>query len=82
MVKALMATHPEGTTAPPAGRSIFVPSLWRERRSVRASRDKDRVAGIGKQVKGMLKEAAGRATGDTKTEAKGKGERAGGRVHA
>ena len=42
--------------------------------------DKDRVAGAVKQAKGMLKEAAGRATGDTKTEAKGKGERAGGRL--
>ena len=42
--------------------------------------DKDRVAGIGKQVKGMLKEAAGRVTGDTKTEAKGKRERASGKL--
>ena len=44
--------------------------------------DKDRVAGAVKQAKGLLKEAAGRVTGDTKTEAKGKGERAGGKLQS
>ena len=47
---------------------------------MRASMDKDRVAGAVKQAKGAVKEAAGRATGDVKTEAKGQSERAGGKL--
>jgi uncharacterized protein YjbJ (UPF0337 family) len=42
--------------------------------------DKDRVEGVGHQVKGGLKEAAGKVTGDTRTEAEGKAEKAGGKV--
>lgn len=42
--------------------------------------DKDRVEGIGHQAKGAVKEAFGRATGDAKTEAEGKAEKAGGKV--
>ncbi len=42
--------------------------------------DKDRVAGAGKQLKGKIKEAAGRMTGDKKTEAEGKVEQAAGKV--
>ncbi len=47
---------------------------------MRASMDKDRVAGAVKQAKGAVKEAAGRGMGDVKTEAKGKSERAGGKL--
>jgi uncharacterized protein YjbJ (UPF0337 family) len=42
--------------------------------------DKDRTAGIGHQVKGAVKEAAGKVSGDKKLEAKGKGEKLGGKV--
>jgi uncharacterized protein YjbJ (UPF0337 family) len=42
--------------------------------------DKDRSAGIGHQVKGAVKEAAGKVTGDKKLEAEGKGEKVGGKV--
>lgn len=42
--------------------------------------DKDRVEGVGHQVKGGLKEAAGKVTGDARTEAEGKAEKAGGKV--
>ena len=42
--------------------------------------DKDRSAGIGRQVKGSVKEAAGKVTGDKKLEAEGKGDKVGGKV--
>jgi uncharacterized protein YjbJ (UPF0337 family) len=42
--------------------------------------DKDRSAGIGHQVKGSVKEAAGKVTGDKKLEAEGKGEKVGGKL--
>jgi uncharacterized protein YjbJ (UPF0337 family) len=42
--------------------------------------DKDRSAGIGHQVKGSVKEAVGKVTGDKKLEAEGKGEKIGGKV--
>ncbi len=42
--------------------------------------DKDRSAGMGHQVKGAVKEAAGKVTGDQKLEAEGKGEKIGGKV--
>ncbi|MBW4022515.1 MAG: CsbD family protein [Proteobacteria bacterium] len=42
--------------------------------------DKDRTDGIGHQVKGSVKEAAGKVTGDKKMEAEGKGEKIGGKV--
>lgn len=42
--------------------------------------DKDRSAGIGHQIKGTVKEAAGKVTGDRKTEAEGKAEKVGGKV--
>jgi len=42
--------------------------------------DKDRMEGIGKQVKGTVKEGAGKITGDTKTEAEGLAEKAAGKV--
>jgi uncharacterized protein YjbJ (UPF0337 family) len=34
--------------------------------------DKDRIEGAGKNIKGKVKEGAGKVTGDTKTEAEGK----------
>jgi uncharacterized protein YjbJ (UPF0337 family) len=42
--------------------------------------DKDRVEGIGHQIKGAIKEGIGKVTGDTRTEAEGAAERAGGKV--
>lgn len=42
--------------------------------------DKDRIAGIGHQIKGTAKEVAGKITGDRKTEAEGKAEKLGGKV--
>ncbi|MGB3539809.1 MAG: CsbD family protein [Mesorhizobium sp.] len=42
--------------------------------------NKDQVAGVAKQVKGSVKEAAGKATGDRKTEVKGKAEKVAGKV--
>jgi uncharacterized protein YjbJ (UPF0337 family)/MFS family permease len=42
--------------------------------------DKDRVEGAGKKVKGSVKEAAGKVTGDKKTEAEGRADKAEGKV--
>jgi uncharacterized protein YjbJ (UPF0337 family) len=42
--------------------------------------DKDRVEGVGHQVKGAVKEAVGKVTGDTKTEAEGAAEKIAGKV--
>lgn len=42
--------------------------------------DEDRAAGIGHQIKGTLKEVAGKVTGDTKTEAEGTAEKTAGKV--
>jgi len=42
--------------------------------------DKDRVEGVGHQVKGTVKEGMGKVTGDTKTEAEGKAEKTAGKV--
>jgi uncharacterized protein YjbJ (UPF0337 family) len=42
--------------------------------------DKDRVEGVGHQVKGSVKEAAGKVTGDKKTQAEGAAEKAAGKV--
>ena len=42
--------------------------------------DKDRATGVGHQVKGALKETAGKLTGDESLKAKGKAEKTGGRV--
>jgi uncharacterized protein YjbJ (UPF0337 family) len=42
--------------------------------------DKDRLEGIGHQAKGAVKEAAGKVTGDKRTEAEGAAEKAAGKV--
>jgi len=42
--------------------------------------DKDRVEGVAHQVKGSVKEAAGKVTGDKKTQAEGTAEKAAGKV--
>jgi uncharacterized protein YjbJ (UPF0337 family) len=42
--------------------------------------DKDRIEGVAHQVKGTIKEAVGRVTGDAKTEAEGTVEKTGGKV--
>jgi len=42
--------------------------------------DKDRIEGMGKQVKGSVKEAAGKLTGDAKLRAEGKAEKVAGKI--
>jgi uncharacterized protein YjbJ (UPF0337 family) len=42
--------------------------------------DKDRVEGSWEQAKGKVKEMAGKATGDAKTEAEGKAQKTAGKV--
>ena len=42
--------------------------------------DKDRLEGMADQAKGKVKEVAGKATGDTKTEAEGKADQVKGKV--
>lgn len=42
--------------------------------------DKDRIVGAAKQAKGSIKEAVGKLTGDTKTQAEGAAEKAEGKV--
>ena len=42
--------------------------------------DKDRVAGSAKQIKGSIKEAVGKATGDTKLRASGKADKTAGQI--
>jgi uncharacterized protein YjbJ (UPF0337 family) len=42
--------------------------------------DSDRIKGAAHQVKGGVKEAAGKVTGDTKTEAEGAAEKTAGKV--
>ena len=42
--------------------------------------DKDRIKGTAHQVKGAVKEAAGKVTGNSKTEAEGKTEKVAGKV--
>jgi uncharacterized protein YjbJ (UPF0337 family) len=42
--------------------------------------DKDRIAGAARQVKGAVKETAGKVTGDAKTQAEGAAEKTAGKV--
>jgi uncharacterized protein YjbJ (UPF0337 family) len=42
--------------------------------------DKDRIEGAGKQVKGAVKDAAGKLVGDRKLQAEGKADKAAGKV--
>jgi uncharacterized protein YjbJ (UPF0337 family) len=42
--------------------------------------DKDRIVGSAKQVKGAVKQAVGKAVGDTKLESEGKTDRIAGKV--
>ena len=42
--------------------------------------DKDRVAGSAKQIKGTVKQAVGKAVGDTKLETEGKADKIEGQV--
>jgi uncharacterized protein YjbJ (UPF0337 family) len=44
--------------------------------------DKDRIDGAAKQVKGSIKEAVGKVTGDSKTQAEGVAEKAAGKVQS
>ncbi len=42
--------------------------------------DEDRLEGIGKKVSGSIKQAVGKVTGNTKTEAEGAGEKTAGKA--
>ena len=42
--------------------------------------DKDRIKGSAQQAKGSIKEAAGKVTGDSKTQAQGKADKASGKA--
>lgn len=42
--------------------------------------DKDRVAGAAHELKGSVKEAAGKAIGDAKLQSDGKGEKTAGKI--
>ena len=42
--------------------------------------DKDRIAGVAKQAKGAIKEAAGKTLGDAKLVAEGRDDKAEGRI--
>jgi len=42
--------------------------------------DKDRIEGAGKQMKGSVKETAGKMMGDKKTEAEGAADKAEGKI--
>jgi uncharacterized protein YjbJ (UPF0337 family) len=42
--------------------------------------DKDRIEGAAREAKGKIKETFGKVTGDSKTEAEGKGEKVAGKV--
>ncbi len=42
--------------------------------------DKDRIAGVGKQIKGNVKEGVGKVTGDAKLEGEGKADKAEGKI--
>lgn len=42
--------------------------------------DKDRIAGSGKQIKGAIKEAVGKAIGDDKLQADGKADKIEGKI--
>jgi uncharacterized protein YjbJ (UPF0337 family) len=42
--------------------------------------DKDRIEGTGKQIKGGIKDAVGKATGDTKLQGEGKADKAEGKI--
>lgn len=42
--------------------------------------DEDRLKGMGNQIKGAVKEGVGKVTGDAKTEAEGKADKAKGKV--
>jgi len=44
--------------------------------------DKDRINGAGNQVKGAIKDAAGKLTGDVDLQAEGKIQKAGGKVQS
>jgi uncharacterized protein YjbJ (UPF0337 family) len=46
------------------------------------SMDKDRIKGAANQAKGKLKDLAGKATGDTKTEAEGKADQVKGKAQS
>jgi uncharacterized protein YjbJ (UPF0337 family) len=74
-----------GAPAIDAGWNLYgAPSLLiRGRQAARSKEtemDKDRVSGAAHQVKGAVKEGVGKLTGDAKTEAEGKAEKAAGKV--
>jgi uncharacterized protein YjbJ (UPF0337 family) len=69
---SLFREHAETPAAPAAFGSVSA--------TMEKVMDKDRAAGIGKQMKGSVKEAAGKVTGDARTQAEGKADKAEGKV--
>ena len=57
------------------GRPLTIRALTR-----RCEMDKDRVEGSAKQMKGTVKDVAGKATGDSKLQAEGKADKAEGKI--
>jgi uncharacterized protein YjbJ (UPF0337 family) len=90
---SLVTTGP-GTGAEPlmrrgvGGRAFRIPrpgeagvaSMLREPDAEGTTMDKDRIAGAAKQVKGSIKEAIGKVSGDAKTQAEGAAEKAAGKA--
>ena len=44
--------------------------------------DKDRIAGSAKEIKGSIKEAVGKAVGDTKLQSEGEADQAEGKIQS
>jgi uncharacterized protein YjbJ (UPF0337 family) len=65
-------------TEPSARREVLLLSPTSEE----AIMDKDRIDGAGKQVKGAIKDAAGKVTGDRKLQAEGKADKVVGKVQS
>ena len=57
-------------------RSLHLLQFWRPTVTV----DKDRIAGSAKEIKGSIKEAVGKAVGDTKLQSEGKADHAAGQI--
>jgi uncharacterized protein YjbJ (UPF0337 family) len=51
-----------------------------DRSTTESIMDKDRIQGIGRQIKGSIKEGIGRLTGDAKLQGEGAADKAAGKV--
>ena len=66
----------------PGGTFAAKPPLFVRLQTKEAMLDKDRIEGAGKQVKGAVKDAAGKLVGDRKLQAEGKADKAVGKVQS